>query len=75
MRALAQGALAIVALVVGALILAAPSAHAGPDPQQSSTDVWIVDAPLVESVYPEGLVFRLRAESSAGSASGTAMRK
>ncbi len=66
MRALAQGALAIVALVVGALILAAPSAHAGPDPQQSSTDVWIVDAPLVESVYPEGLVFRLRAESSAG---------
>lgn len=66
MRALERAARSVVALVLGALILSVADAQAHPDPQAINADVWMVDAPWVESVYPDGLVFRLRARSSAG---------
>lgn len=64
MRALARFALVMVA-ALGALALAT-DAGAGSGPRQESPAVWAVDAPAVKSVYPDGLVFRLRAQSSAG---------
>jgi len=66
MRALGRVACALGALGLGALLLAAPAAQAGPTRQESSANVWHVDAPSVESVYPDGLVFRLKAQSSDG---------
>ena len=64
MRALARCVLVMVA-ALGALSLT-PNTSAGSDPRQESPAIWVVDAPMVESVYPDGLVFRLRAQSNAG---------
>jgi hypothetical protein len=64
--------LALAALLAAGMALwiglppAAPAAIAAPLARQNDPAGWTVGAPTVESIYPAGMIFRLRAESSGG---------